>query len=790
MSATLEPKAVGPSKGPRSSPPDKRAALAGVVRSAVAIALVTVLYWWARIPSPPRDFVGENARFEFKAVPLQSPPNARVPGPGVLRETVDGRTYFVRNVNPSVHHIRSWISSVGAAVAVEDLDGDGLPNDACWVDPRINRIVITPLDGASANRGRERYKPMFLDSPPLLPSGNPSAPGPPETIAPMGVLIGDFNEDGKLDILAYYWGRSPVLFLRNSTPWGDANGSANNLYDAEELCDPPQRWFTNAATQADLNGDGHTDLIITNYFGDNSTVLDARSGVPVEMQASMSHAKNGGKTRFFLWRKPGAGDDRRRTRFVECIPTLVDDGRTLTAVQRDTVLRGWTLAVAAANFDANPTELPGIYLANDFGSDTLLLPSPTNKLSERDLTFRIVRGKRDPWTPKSKVLGWDSFKGMGALAIDFDHDGILDLFVSNIAEEFALQESHFAFLSGRQGGPNRDSARTAFWNETRASNSIPLYDESERLGLARSGWGWDVKAAAFDNGLDVQFVRAQGFVRGHRLALFESSLTGERAGAGPLGNGRWSVLHELATANDALLQFPRFWFPCQPGDELSGHDALAFYVKDRGGRYFDLNLLRRQAAAAGNAGSRGSATVATSGATDRFSQPIVSRGIAIADVNGDGLPDLVVANQWDDSFLFENAMPYDQAGACIQLRLLLPLSPGLERTTVFTGPAQAAVKAVQGRPAIGATATIWLPDTRQTLMNVVDGGNGHSGKNCFDLYFGWGNRPVDKFLPVHLKWVDPDGKLEEDDIEVTAARSGDGQARYRHTVLLRWPKQD
>jgi enediyne biosynthesis protein E4 len=781
MSAIVEPKAAGPSKGPRSATAGKRAALAGVVRGVVAIALVTALYWWARLPSPSRDFVNENARFDFKAVPLQGPPGAPAPGPGVLQEVVDGRPYFVRNVNPSVHHIRSWISSVGAAVAVEDLDGDGLPNDAVWVDPRLNRIIITPLGGALADRGRERYKPMFLDPPPPMPSGDSFAPGPPETIAPMGVLIGDFNEDGKLDILAYYWGRSPVLFLRNSTPWGDANGSANNLYDAEELCDPPRRWFTNAATQADLNGDGHTDLIITNYFGDNATVLDARSGVPVEMQASMSHAKNGGKTRFYLWRKPDP--EGRRVRFVECAPTVVDGGRALTTDQRDAALRGWTLAVAAGNFDANPAELPGVYLANDFGSDTLLLPSPANKRSERDLTFRIVRGKRDPWTPKSKVLGWDSFKGMGALAIDFDHDGILDLFVSNIAEEFALQESHFAFLSGRQGGPDRDSARTAFWKETRDGNAIPLYDQSERLGLARSGWGWDVKAAAFDNGMDVQFVRAQGFLRGHRVGLLESSLTGERVGAGPLASGRWSVLHELATANDALLQFPRFWFPCQPGDELSGHDALAFYVKDRGGRYFDLNLLRRQKATAGNA-------VAPSGATDRFSQPVVSRGIAIADVNGDGLPDLVVANQWDDSFLFENAMPYDQAGACVQLRLLLPLAPGVERTTVFTGPAQAAIEAIQGRPAIGATASIWLPDARQTLMNVVDGGNGHSGKNCFDLYFGWGSRPMDKPIPIHLKWVNPEGKLEEDDIAVLAARPGDAQARYRHTVLLRWPKQD
>ena len=38
--------------------------------------------------------------------------------------------------------------------------------------------------------------------------------------------------------------------------------------------------------------------------------------------------------------------------------------------------------------------------------------------------------------PASKVLGCDSFKGMGADFVDVNGDGHLDIYVSNIAKQF------------------------------------------------------------------------------------------------------------------------------------------------------------------------------------------------------------------------------------------------------------------------------------------------------------------------------------------------------------------
>ena len=63
----------------------------------------------------------------------------------------------------------------------------------------------------------------------------------------MGCLPADLNEDNPMDVLVYYWGRTPVAFLQTDKP---------NEYRPIELVPKIERWFTNAATTADLDGDG------------------------------------------------------------------------------------------------------------------------------------------------------------------------------------------------------------------------------------------------------------------------------------------------------------------------------------------------------------------------------------------------------------------------------------------------------------------------------------------------------------------------------------------------------
>ena len=126
-------------------------------------------------------------------------------------------------------------------------------------------------------------------------------------MAPMGCLPLDANEDGLMDIVVYYWGRSPVVFLQQPQA-GNLTGAS---YKPQELMPSVQDWYTNAAVATDLDGDGHVDLFFGNYFADGSRILDAHSTYPAEMQDSMSRAYNGGHKHFLLWKSAGGGDSPR-----------------------------------------------------------------------------------------------------------------------------------------------------------------------------------------------------------------------------------------------------------------------------------------------------------------------------------------------------------------------------------------------------------------------------------------------------------------------------------------------
>jgi hypothetical protein len=180
---------------------------------------------------------------------------------------------------------------------------------------------------------------------------------------------------------------------------------------------------------------------------------------------------------------------------------------------------------------------------------------------------------------------------------------------------------------------------------------------------------------------------------------------------------RWPELQALGTSNDQIVHNPLLWPSFRPGADLSGNDWNPFFVRAADGRYHDV------APALG------------------MTEAMVSRGIAIADVDGDGRLDIAAANQWGPSYIFRNESP--GAGAFLGLRLV----------------------GAHGSPAIGASARVTLPDGR-TLVAQVDGGNGHSGHRSPDLHFGLGAVESTRLVQVEVTWRNRQGQVDRERVSL------------------------
>ncbi|MGH2688623.1 MAG: CRTAC1 family protein, partial [Actinomycetota bacterium] len=353
-------------------------------------------------------------------------------GAGLTRVTLAGR--------PGKDHL---LDSAGAGAAFLDYDGDG----------RLDLYLVNGwrLDGSRVvERGRHG---LYRG----LPGGRfedvtDRAGVAGEGVWGSGVTVADYDADGRPDLLVTGFG--PNVLYRNR---GD--GGFENV--APRLGLEAPGWNTGAAF-FDADADGDLDLYVASYIDCTlEEVLQARPTLDwkgLEKVALGPFGLKGAPDHFF--RSEGGW------RFSDATAASGLEDRGL----------GYGFAVRAADYDADGD--PDLYVAND---------SDPNYLYRND----GAGGFRDAgvWSGAALDAGGAAQASMGIAVGDATGDGLLDVFVTNFAEDFST------LYRGLGGGLFEDA--------------------SEESGVGRGTYmpmSWGASFADFDNDGDLDLVVANGHI--------------------------------------------------------------------------------------------------------------------------------------------------------------------------------------------------------------------------------------------------------------------------------------
>ena len=245
----------------------------------------------------------------------------------------------------------------------------------------------------------------------------------------------DYNNDGHLDLLVARFG-TPILYRNN----GPNKKGAFSFSDVSQEVGLTKFGNPIAAITFDMDNDGWLDLILGNYFKPEN-LLDLKT--PHVLPNNLDYASNGGGVT--VWHNVGKGKKRR---FEEVTEKAGFKHHT-----------GWTLDLGHA--DLNNDGWQDVYIAGDYGTDRLFF-------NKTDGSFTEVT---------ESAIGFDTRKGMNVDMGDYNRDGWLDIYVTNITDEY-MKECNMLWHNNGDG---------------------TFIDLSRETGTCDTDWGWAAKFADFDN---------------------------------------------------------------------------------------------------------------------------------------------------------------------------------------------------------------------------------------------------------------------------------------------------
>ena len=313
--------------------------------------------------------------------PIRPPVDASRPGFSLHDETAAAGIHFIHHrptFDPKIANIEPHVAALGASVSVADFDGDGWP-DLYFTNSRF---------GSPNALYRNKHDGTFEEVAASAGLADLNRPGDGVS---MGAVWGDFDNDGREDVLVYRYGYLALFKNVDGRHFEDVTAKAGL-----------HRWMnSNGAIWLDYDRDGLLDLYVTAYFRSDIDLWHLTT--TKIMHNSFEFATNGGKN--ILFHNLGGGK-------FEDVTDKMGVGSTR-----------WSLAAASADF--NGDGWPDIYLANDYGPEELYLND---------------HGRRFVLTTAG--LESESKSGMAVALGDAFNRGRLDAFVTNISERGYLFQNN------------------------------------------------------------------------------------------------------------------------------------------------------------------------------------------------------------------------------------------------------------------------------------------------------------------------------------------------------------